>query len=73
MNTERDAMLRTSAYHKWESEGRPEGQRDKHWRDAESEFSTVGDEELADKGKPKDGVPTASSELPKVGEFSSAK
>lgn len=69
MNTDRNEMLRKNAYNKWEAEGRPDGQHDKHWRDAESEFSTLGDEELTDKEAHRGDAP--SSDLPKVGEFSS--
>ncbi|WFR97643.1 DUF2934 domain-containing protein [Rhizobium tumorigenes] len=71
MNTDRDELLRKNAYHKWEAEGRPDGQHDKHWRDAEREFSTVAEEELTDKEAHRGDAPTPSTELPKVGEFSS--
>jgi len=71
VNTDRDEMLRKNAYDKWEAAGRPDGQHDKHWRDAESEFSTPEDEELTDKEAHRGDAPTPSSDLPKVGEFSS--
>ena len=46
MDFDREETLRQRAYEKWEADGRPEGQHEKHWRDAESEFSTAGGEEL---------------------------
>ncbi|AYD05223.1 DUF2934 domain-containing protein [Neorhizobium sp. NCHU2750] len=29
--------IREAAYRKWESEGRPEGEHERHWREAEDE------------------------------------
>ena len=46
MNFDREETLRKRAYEKWEADGRPEGEHEKHWRDAESEFSTAEGEEL---------------------------
>jgi hypothetical protein len=72
MEVDREETLRQKAYEKWESEGRPEGEHDRHWREAESEFSTVEGEELGDDGDADQGKPSPSDNLPKVGEFSSA-
>lgn len=72
MSTDRDEMVRVKAYHTWNAEGRQDGQHDRHWRDAESEFATAEGEELAHKGSDTGDVPGLSSDLPKVGEFSSA-
>lgn len=30
--------IKKAAYEKWEAEGRPEGQHQRHWREAEEEF-----------------------------------
>jgi hypothetical protein len=69
MNADRGEMLRKKACQKWQADGRPDGEHNKHWRDAESEFSTTGEEELGNRGgHDLDRSPT-SSDLPKVGEF----
>lgn len=72
MDNDREETLRKRAYEKWEADGRPDGEHERHWRDAESEFSTVGDEELADRDERENEAPTPIGDLPKVGEFSSA-
>lgn len=71
MDVDRDEEMRKKAYHKWESEGRPEGEHERHWRDAEAEFSTAESEELTESGNSAE-EPNSSNSLPKVGEFSSA-
>ena len=38
--TEREAEIRTLAYHFWEQEGRPEGHAVDYWLRAESEWET---------------------------------
>ena len=35
--------VRRRAFEKWESEGRPEGQQDRHWYEAEREVAEDGD------------------------------
>jgi hypothetical protein len=72
MDTDREEMLRKSAYQKWEAEGRADGEHEKHWRDAESEFSTVAEEELPDREERDHDASTSSTDLPKVGQFESA-
>ena len=72
MELDREETLRQKAYEKWESEGRPDGDHDRHWREAESEFSTVESEELHDGIEGDQGKPSPSEDLPNVGEFSSA-
>ncbi|MBW6425569.1 DUF2934 domain-containing protein [Rhizobium sp. XQZ8] len=34
-----DEKIREIAHRRWEQEGRPEGQHDRHWREAEQEHS----------------------------------
>ena len=36
---ENDQHIRTRAYEIWESEGRPDGRHEQHWRTASEEFS----------------------------------
>ena len=72
MDTDREETIRKSAYQKWEADGRPDGDHQKHWRDAESEFSTIEGEQLPDREEREEDASTPSSDLPKVGEFSSA-
>ena len=63
MDFDREETLRKKAYEKWEAEGRPEGEHEKHWRDAESEFSTADDEELKkDRGIVKNEEPQSSTD-----------
>ncbi|MET0171707.1 MAG: DUF2934 domain-containing protein [Agrobacterium vaccinii] len=40
MTTDREAAIRKKAYEKWESEGRQDGQHDRHWAEAEHELNT---------------------------------
>lgn len=35
--------VRRFAYAKWEAEGRPEGQQERHWREAEMELRSGGE------------------------------
>jgi hypothetical protein len=35
MENDRDETVRKYAYQKWETEGRPEGQHERHWHEAE--------------------------------------
>lgn len=72
METDREERLRQKAYELWESEGHPEGEHDRHWREAESQFSTVEDEKLDDRQKQQDGKPTSVDAPQEVGELSSA-
>ena len=46
MAAEMDERVRQRAYQLWEQEGRPEGQAEHHWRQAEAEVAGVnpGDE-----------------------------
>jgi Protein of unknown function (DUF2934) len=71
MEMDREESLRRKAYEKWEAEGRPDGEHHRHWREAESEFSTVEGEELRVGSEADQGEPSPSNDLPKVGEFSS--
>lgn len=32
-----EAEIREAAYHRWENKGRPEGEHERHWREAEDE------------------------------------
>ena len=40
MTTEREDKIRAKAYKKWESEGRKEGEHERHWAEAEHELNT---------------------------------
>jgi len=40
MTTDREAEIRKKAYEKWESEGRKEGDHERHWAEAEHELDT---------------------------------
>lgn len=64
MDIGREETLRKKAYEKWDAEGRPEGQHEKHWRDAESEFSTAEDADLleSDRGVVKNEEPDSSTD-----------
>jgi len=35
--------IRAEAYRKWEAEGRPDGQAERHWLDAEKQISNTED------------------------------
>ena len=41
MSTDREAEIRRKAYEKWESEGRREGEHERHWAEAEHELNTA--------------------------------
>ncbi|MES5096639.1 DUF2934 domain-containing protein [Agrobacterium sp. BA1120] len=41
---DREAEIRKKAYEKWESEGRREGDHERHWSEAEKEVAFDGDE-----------------------------
>jgi hypothetical protein len=43
MESEREDLIRRRAYAIWESEGRPEGKGDDHWRRASSEMHGLED------------------------------
>lgn len=52
MTTDREAEIRKKAYAKWESEGRTEGNHERHWAEAEHEFNTsVEDGSAAGEGE----------------------
>ena len=40
MDSDRDTEIRKKAYEKWESEGRRDGDHDRHWSEAEAELSS---------------------------------
>lgn len=46
----RDDEIRKAAYEKWEAEGKPEGQHERHWTEAENDLNA------------KRGVPTSSED-----------
>lgn len=51
MSSDRESEIRKKAYEKWESEGRREGNHDRHWAEAEHELTT----DLEDGSEPNDG------------------
>ena len=55
MNDDRHDRIKERAHHLWEQAGRPEGQHDDHWDQAEREVDRVTTAE----GKPGDQPPTA--------------
>lgn len=59
MQVDRESEIRNKAYEKWESEGRRDGDHDRHWQEAELEIdatrntSVLGvDDEDAEGGSP---------------------
>ena len=42
MQDDRESEIRKKAYEKWESEGRRDGDHDRHWSEAEKEFESSG-------------------------------
>ncbi len=42
METDRESEIRKKAYEKWETEGRRDGDHDRHWSEAEKEFEAAG-------------------------------
>ena len=57
MQVDRESEIRNKAYEKWESEGRRDGDHDRHWQEAELEINAtrntsvlgVEDEDASDK------------------------
>lgn len=47
MDQDREAWVRQRAYERWEADGRPDGEHERHWREAESGFSPSVDAELS--------------------------
>ena len=80
MDSTREETLQKHAYGKWELEGRPDGQHDRHWQEAETEVSgsdgrlrEAEADANSDSSRPDDATdPVSSSRLPQVGEFASA-
>jgi hypothetical protein len=51
MNQAREHVIRERAYRIWESQGRPDGKHDEHWRQAANEVHGLEDLPDADDGK----------------------
>ena len=51
MDEDKDLHIRTRAYSIWESEGRPDGRHDEHWKRAAEEFHGVEDLPAATPGE----------------------
>lgn len=48
MTTDRESEIRKRAYEKWEADGRRDGDHDRHWSEAESEFDGAGNARTPD-------------------------
>ncbi len=64
-----DEEIRKAAYNRWEEDGRPEGQHERHWREAEEAHrsnSAVDQNRPSDHGGvvPPDGRETSSDAVP---------
>ncbi|MGV1869094.1 DUF2934 domain-containing protein [Agrobacterium rosae] len=58
MTPDHEAKIRQKAYEKWESEGRREGEHDRHWAEAEHELNTA----IEDGSDPHDGAESPAAE-----------
>ncbi|MBB5710921.1 DUF2934 domain-containing protein [Sphingomonas xinjiangensis] len=69
MNDDREHKVRQRAYALWESEGRPSGRHEEHWRQAHSEVTdTAPPSQTQDRSEaaaqPATAAPAASSRAP---------
>ncbi|NLS01289.1 DUF2934 domain-containing protein [Rhizobium sp. P38BS-XIX] len=55
-----DDEISKAAYKKWEAEGRPEGQEQRHWLEAERELKSADED-------PSQPAPTSSEAIPSKG------